>query len=285
MPAKSATLKGLQRQCKTEGLDTTGTRADFRGQQEGPAGAFTESQDDTECDAILVTRSEIGSEEELKKDAKDALGQALQEEELHVHDVRGELFVGNLRGLSFANFKDKKIASLEVKNASLEDRVSSLTISLDAYKLLRNRFISTFKRDKLANATEADRRIIGEGNAWAYGGYCCRCHAVSKRRDASTYKRLYGMDPLRVLLISEVYQTTIAVMNICASTVSSKYKVDNEKFYETFAEYIKLLEYSNFDDSYLDDGKMTSLTGVYWTFLQCAKDVETVEEDRWSLEF
>jgi len=60
------------------------------------------SQDDTTCDAILVTRSEIGGEEEIKRDAKDALKQALQEKELHVKDVRGELFVGNRRGLNLA---------------------------------------------------------------------------------------------------------------------------------------------------------------------------------------
>lgn len=44
------------------------------------------------------------------------------------------------------------------KIASLEDRASSLTSSLDTYKALRDRFISTFKRDRLANATDADRR-------------------------------------------------------------------------------------------------------------------------------
>ena len=42
--------------------------------------------------------------------------------------------------------------------------------SLDAYKLPRNRFISTFKRDKLGTATEADRKIIAGGKAWAHGG-------------------------------------------------------------------------------------------------------------------
>jgi len=40
-------------------------------------------------------------------------------------------------------------------------------IRLDAYKILRNSFISTFKRDKMGNA---NRTIIGAGNAWAHGG-------------------------------------------------------------------------------------------------------------------
>lgn len=54
-----------------------------------------ESQDDwTTCDAILVTRSELGEEEEMKRGAKDALEQALNGA-LHVEEVRDDVFVGN----------------------------------------------------------------------------------------------------------------------------------------------------------------------------------------------
>jgi hypothetical protein len=43
---------------------------------------------------------------------------------------------------------------LRATNATLEHRVSSLTTSLESYKSLRSRFISTFKRDKLHNAED-----------------------------------------------------------------------------------------------------------------------------------
>ena len=81
----------------------------------------------------------------------------------------------------------------------------SLTISLDAYKLLRNRFISKFKRDKLANATEADRRIIAEGSP--HGGDAIADaelyhQGMTGRRDFQAFKKLYGMDPSIVLRIS-----------------------------------------------------------------------------------
>ena len=177
------------------------------------------SQDDTICDAILVDRSEI--EEEMERDAKGALEQALQEEGLHVGDVRGELFVGNRCGLSIATrlctlerqvdeipSLKNRVSSLEVKNASLEDRVSSLTSSLDAYKLQRNRFISTFKRDKLGNETDRDRRIIGAGDPLVHGGdavvdaqlYQCR-----ERRDFNSFKKLYGIFPMNIPMISEFF--------------------------------------------------------------------------------
>jgi len=81
------------------------------------------------------------------------LQQALQEDELNVETVGGELFVANHRGLNLAGLPERfrileqslknKITSQDNKIVSLEDRVNSLTSSLSAYKLLRNRFIST----------------------------------------------------------------------------------------------------------------------------------------------
>jgi len=129
------------------------------------------------------------------------LNLALNKEELHVEEVLSESFVGNRRGFSFAkrirtlerlvdeipSLKNRvallevkaaslevktaalevKTALLKVKTASLEDRVGSVTSSLNAYKLLRNRFISTFKPDKLGKATDKDRSNIGVVNSWA----------------------------------------------------------------------------------------------------------------------
>lgn len=172
----------------------------------------------------------------MKRDAKDALEQALQEEELHVEDVRGELFVGNRRGLSLATrlrtlerqvdeipSLKNRVASIGVKNASLEGRVSSLTSSLDAYKLLRNRFTSTFKRDKLGNTTEADRRIIAEGNGWAHGGDAVvdaqLYQGMDGRRDTKAFKKLYGMSPGDVRMISKFF--AILKKNVEANTFRS----------------------------------------------------------------
>lgn len=89
-----------------------------------------------------------------------------------------------------------EVTSHKIKIASLEGRVGSLTSSLDAYKLQRNRFISTFKRDKL---NIADRRIIAAGNALVHGGDAVVDASLYSstdkdgRRDAVAYKRLYGM--------------------------------------------------------------------------------------------
>ena len=99
-----------------------------------------------------------------------------------------------------------RIVALETEVGSQGERVSSLTISLEEYKLLRNRFISTFKRDKLRNATDADIRLIAEGNASAHGGDAvadAMLYQTHRRRDRSAYEQLYGMDPGAVLAIGK----------------------------------------------------------------------------------
>lgn len=118
---------------------------------------------------------------------EDALGRTLQEKELHAEDARGKIFVGNRRVLRLASFPDRpcileqQVASLEVNNVSLGDRMSGLTASHGAYKHPRNRFISTSKRDEPGSATEADRRGQRVGSR---RGCYCRCLAIySGRRD------------------------------------------------------------------------------------------------------
>jgi len=99
-----------------------------------------------------------------------------------------------------------KEASQAKKIASLEDRVSNLTMPREAYKLLRNRFISTFKRDKLHNATREDYKMIAEGNRWAHGGDAVVDAQLYKgtirRGDECDFERLYGLPPSIVARLS-----------------------------------------------------------------------------------
>ena len=62
----------------------------------------------------------------------------------------------------------------EARTVNLEESVG----------ILRNRFLSTFKRDKLQNATPADIRLIADGNVWAQEG--------NASRDADLYQSLGG---------------------------------------------------------------------------------------------
>lgn len=51
-----------------------------------------------EDDSDAITGYPIGVDEEIKEDAKVALQQALNEEELHVKEVCGEMVIVNHRG-------------------------------------------------------------------------------------------------------------------------------------------------------------------------------------------
>jgi len=149
----------------------------------------------------------------MKQEAEGSRGQALQREELPVKEVRRDRFARNRRGHSLSKrvrVLEKQVANipaLMTTIGSLQNRVSSLTCSLEAYNLLRNRFISAFKRDKLEKATDRDRRIIGAGNSWAHGGDAVfdaqLYEGQNGRRDFYAYKTLYGFLPETVQKICE----------------------------------------------------------------------------------
>ena len=62
--------------------------------QEDPRGDPEESKDDSECEAILVAGAEPGDEEGTRRPAKDAFGETLEEEELSVEVMGGNLSLG-----------------------------------------------------------------------------------------------------------------------------------------------------------------------------------------------
>ena len=54
------------------------------------------------CDAILLAKAMIGAEDDMKQRASDVLKSTLDDEEMEVRNVRGELFVGDPAGLGLA---------------------------------------------------------------------------------------------------------------------------------------------------------------------------------------
>ena len=68
------------------------------------------------------------------------------------------------------------------------------------------------------------------------------------------------------------YKPAITALNIHAGVKWSQHKVGSEKFYELFAEFIKLLKASESGESYLDDEEPSSLERAYESFILCADD-------------
>jgi len=172
------------------------------------------------------------------KEAKDALAIALQDEDLRIEDVRGEIAVGNPSGVYLAwrseqvpEVEDKlalvktelKIqevklethqAELKTQRAELTTQRADLTELFNAnrrlastamqseYSQVRNRFISVFKRDKLKAANKLDYKIIDKGNMPPHGADALTdaelYTSLDLRSDTATFEILYGLHPERV---------------------------------------------------------------------------------------
>ncbi|RPA97468.1 hypothetical protein L873DRAFT_1836374 [Choiromyces venosus 120613-1] len=305
MSLNSASLKVLREKCIEEGLDSNGKKKVLLKRLETKLKSVhealtPESQNHVECEVLLAAKSVVGDDEHMKSEAKISLSRALEEDQLYIEPVNSDLFVANSRGLRFAGLparvstQENKISSLndelaklKAESASLQGRVTSLPGSLHAYRLLRNRFISTYKRDKLASATQADRRIIGDGNAWAHGGdalvdamlYTARDDPqyFVMLRDFSVFETLYAFHPQTVLRMR--HQETIDVLNTHAGVLASNNETGSHRFYSLFAQFVRLFKQSGkgYDEGYLD-GISTDVTNAYLAFVNCINtEVRRVE--------
>ena len=190
------TKKALQAQCKAAGISRKGRSSKLAQRlwnHRHCEQSSSPEQEDKKCDAILVTRSMVGSGKQMKRAAKTAFRKVLQEEELKVVRESGEIYVGNTRGLGFG----ERFRILEGKISELDNSVSILKLAGEDYKRVRRRFISTFVRDKLRNAKQSDHNIIKEVSLVVHGGDASvdalLCDDIEGLDDI--FGKLYGIHP------------------------------------------------------------------------------------------
>ncbi|KAK2791953.1 hypothetical protein FQN52_004395 [Onygenales sp. PD_12] len=115
------------------------------------------------------------------------------------------IFRNQLLILKIQTFEDhfkvteSSVADPQNKIKSAEHCISDVEGSVADLKDVRNRFISTYKRDVLGIETEADKVMIRRGNRFVHGGDCKRdadlYEAPAQRQDFSVYMKLYGLQP------------------------------------------------------------------------------------------
>ncbi|KAG0640308.1 hypothetical protein HOY80DRAFT_1136111 [Tuber brumale] len=123
--------------------------------------------------------------------------------------------------------QEKKIATqkaeLELTDSRQEERLRYLIHSHDSYKLMRNCFISTFKRKYFYKQTKADKKIVEDGNASVHGGDAIVDASLyagpNGRTDFWVFKKLYGLRPKAMERIT--HEKTIHVLNTHASVLGS----------------------------------------------------------------
>ncbi|KAG5296753.1 hypothetical protein I7I48_05670 [Histoplasma ohiense] len=215
--------------------------------------------------------------------AEEALLDSVNKEELQFTMVNGNPIVTNTRALKYAeshfnrpiledrlNATESRLSDIENKLELAECRISDLEKSVFDHKAVRNRFISTYKRDILSDDTEKDKVTIKTGNHFVHGGDCKRdaelYEAPALRRDFDIYIKLYGLHP-GIVRSSISYRPTIDLLNRHATTVADKNIELPTKFNDLFVNFIKALETSNFEEDYLVN-PMSDVTVAYWAFLQ-----------------
>jgi len=86
-------------------------------------------------------------------------------------------------------------------------QIQTLTSGNERYLRMRNRYISTYKRDFLRRNTRTDERIINAGNYTAHGGDAAVDATLytmpQGRMDFSVFRRLYRVSPQTIEHLSE----------------------------------------------------------------------------------
>ncbi|KAG0641276.1 hypothetical protein HOY80DRAFT_902576 [Tuber brumale] len=280
----------LQDECKDLGLRSTGTVAQLTQRIDNHNKSMqisTTGEEYPMCDAILVTESMVGDDEDMKTEAKEAFEKELEKEELEVDHVRGEVYFGNRRGLDLSSMKakldshERKVSLLETQAKGLENdakdlraRVATLSLATQDYKLVRHRFISTFKRIKLPDQMEAwDYAIIQDGNLIAHGGDAAvdalLYEGISGRKDIYAFQQLYGLHPSDVRMIT--HQETLMILDIHGEVRAHDQKTGTDEFYQKFAAFILAFQKSNLNTDYLIGESANATRAAYGALLKCQR--------------
>lgn len=198
-------------------------------------------KNDNRCHAILVAESKIPGKQGTISDVKGAFFKVLEHDTLLVKNIKGQVFVANEDAVKYAEAKMDMVdiqPRLDAKNDKLrkannkanakdeqikmlQDRLSHMSRQMDLHEILRNRFISSYKRVELDSKEISDKTAVEIGNEKVHSGdavldaYLFQPHG--SRDDVDAYKSLYGLSPSEILHISIVgmYPMPLSSNYIC----------------------------------------------------------------------
>jgi hypothetical protein len=264
--------------------------------------------------AVLVVTTEVPDEHTMIETSQLRLKEAVDTDQLVVENIRGDMFVGNIAGMEYAQAKADsrplrdRTKALEESTKALQEEVQQLKIrvehtdmrmmnmeaSIDGFRDFRNRFISTYKRDKLSLVEESDHWFIRSGNRFAHEGNFKRdaelYEGMSGRKDDWVFTELYGIDPATVrkigrfpynedwkILTGVEYPPTIQALNRHATVLASEHQIGTSTFRQLFAEFIEALTKTNFPNGYLEK-EIDTPSFEYWAFMACLRqEIHTVQ--------
>lgn len=114
--------------------------------------------------------------------------------------------LGNQRA-GTASIKEEDIATLHRVTVRLDRNVTTPRLRSAIFRAIRNRFLSTFRRNQLQMHTAGVQQPINGGNPIvAHEGNCAAdayLYKIGQRKDAATFIELYGIPPQVVSSLSE----------------------------------------------------------------------------------
>lgn len=277
--------------------------------------SMNQNTNNNKCHAILVTESKIPGRQGTFSDAKGALFEALEQDILLVKDIKGQVFVANQDAVKYAEAKmdmvdiqtrlddnkDKLHEANNLANAKdnqikmLQDRLIHMSRQLDLHEILRNRFISSYKRLELNSKEFSDKIAVEIGNEKVHSGdavldaYLFR---PGSRDDVDAYKSLYGLTPSEVLDIDMLgmytiphlyiyiyicmltpvgHRETLSLINRNATIAASRRDKYTKAMRKAFGTFMKLFRESDFDQNYMLPERCNQpLRRAYDQFWKCA---------------
>lgn len=206
--------------------------AQYHVNSKGPKNILTQrlvdvsQKNDNRCHAILVSESKIPGKQGTISDVKGAFYKVLEHDTLLMKEIKGQMFVANEDAIKYAEAKmdmvdiqprlddknDEIRKANDQRNAKdkqikmLQDRLSHMSRQMDLHGILRNRFISAYKRDELDSKELSDKAAVEKGNEKVHSGNAVLdaylFQPCGSRDDVDAYKSLYGLAPSEILDIS-----------------------------------------------------------------------------------
>ncbi|OJJ74535.1 hypothetical protein ASPBRDRAFT_27561 [Aspergillus brasiliensis CBS 101740] len=268
---------------------------------------------DSKSTAVLATKIDIGSEPDMTTSARRSLAECLHRE-LYSETIHNKMYTGNAEGLVLAGenarvpILESKIDGLQEQIRDLDSRFSKLQSEFDqlrdqgdvrftvGYADIRNRFLSTYRRDFMVikpDEVREVREIINKGNSAAHNG-SFKADAmlyrpegfsdgydrhIPPRTDRDTFERLYGVDPSVAEKI--VYRQTIELLERHATVCASARYQPTDMFEEKFKRFIRALKDTDYARDYLDiqSDQVLELLSAHQEFRAASEGIRWISQD------
>ncbi|KAE8395753.1 hypothetical protein BDV23DRAFT_178327 [Aspergillus alliaceus] len=171
---------------------------------------------------------------------KRKLSSTLPGEPLQTIHIGADIVVGNDKGLALSQTASEASEILRELRQLREQREN-----LNRYeKIARERFLLTYKRDKLHNASDNECRMIERANIKVHGGGAladAELYDDYGRRDYDIFKKLYGLNPKDIGKNIRCYDT-IDILNQHATHVAADSRDYTPKFEKLLQKFLEKIE-------------------------------------------